>query len=292
MLRRRRALGPPRRAAACTQDVWLRGKLEVEPGKQQARYSKKFRLPWLNTGLAKLAVTADWSAASSGVLGRMLGLQLHWQHQSLVASSVVRKSPDYAINVQPRLTLPSFGVPASLAVKVCVCGGSGQAVHAQAVTHPPALWLRSMAGHLDLAGLGAEVTTTGVGWLSSSSARVGGLCERPVTRGTPPGRRRCLPFHHSRVVVWYSMYSHERAAPATRCVRCVRPSTSTCTCRCKEGRLSTTAASSSLRMPLPGCAAAAAAAGGRDGARVGRTRAARRARQGGGAGYQPRDAHV
>ncbi|GIL79858.1 hypothetical protein Vretimale_12442 [Volvox reticuliferus] len=105
-------------------DVYLRGKFELEPATRRLHYSKKFRLPYLDSELLKLRLTAQVPApeASGGVLGRALGLMVTFHSERLHNSSVVRKAPEYALQLSPRVGPPqqvcdSVGFPGSIYFK-------------------------------------------------------------------------------------------------------------------------------------------------------------------------------
>ncbi|EFJ49537.1 hypothetical protein VOLCADRAFT_89837 [Volvox carteri f. nagariensis] len=105
-------------------DVYFRGKFELEPQSRRLHYSKKFRLPFLNTDLFKLRLTAQLPApeAAGGVLGRALSLTVAFQPERSYRRSVVRKAPDYALQLSPRLGAPqvvydTIGFPGSVYLK-------------------------------------------------------------------------------------------------------------------------------------------------------------------------------
>ncbi|GIL52700.1 hypothetical protein Vafri_8513 [Volvox africanus] len=105
-------------------DVYLRGKFELEPATRRLHYSKKFRLPFLDTELLKLRLTAQLPApeTSGGVLGRALGLMVTFHPERLHNSSMVRKDPQYALQLSPRVGPPqqvcdSIGFPGSVYFK-------------------------------------------------------------------------------------------------------------------------------------------------------------------------------
>lgn len=97
-------------------DVWFRGKLDVNLREQRAQYSKKLRLPFLNTELTQLAVVLDWrDAAAKGVLGNVLGIRLQFNagsgggsaapRQQPPAQHLTRAPPHYEVQLQPRIAV-------------------------------------------------------------------------------------------------------------------------------------------------------------------------------------------
>ncbi|PNH03746.1 hypothetical protein TSOC_010171, partial [Tetrabaena socialis] len=88
---------------------------------------KKLRLPFLNTELLKLRLTAAWptgdAAAGLGLLGRsLLGVSFSLCPERLHATSLVRKAPEYSLQLRPRLGPPQalydrLGFPGSAYVK-------------------------------------------------------------------------------------------------------------------------------------------------------------------------------
>lgn len=111
-------------------DVLLRGKFELQPAERKLHYSKKFRLPYLNTELLRVRLTtqlpggpAASKSTSGGLLGsNLLGVTVSLSTDHLHQRSIVRKAPEYSMQIQPRLGLPQsvyskLGMPGSIYVK-------------------------------------------------------------------------------------------------------------------------------------------------------------------------------
>ncbi|KXZ55611.1 hypothetical protein GPECTOR_2g1161 [Gonium pectorale] len=106
-------------------DCLLRGKLELEPHERKLHYSKKLRLPYVNTDLLKLRFTAALPSAETagGLLGRGLGFTLTFAPpERLHRSTLVRDAPNYSMQLAPRLGPPQLvydklGFPGSVFLK-------------------------------------------------------------------------------------------------------------------------------------------------------------------------------
>ncbi|GFR48868.1 hypothetical protein Agub_g10714 [Astrephomene gubernaculifera] len=112
-------------------DTLLRGKLELEPQARKLHYSKKLRLPFANTELLRLRLTAQWPSreAAGGLLGRALGLTLSFEperlHQKTLkapAAAAAATPNTYSMQLTPRVGPPqlmynAIGFPGSVYLK-------------------------------------------------------------------------------------------------------------------------------------------------------------------------------
>ncbi|KAG2501569.1 hypothetical protein HYH03_000075 [Edaphochlamys debaryana] len=147
------ALGAVFKPTITVKDIIIRGKLEVEPKERKLNYSKKLRLPFLNTELFRVRLSAQLPSAEAagGVLGRGLGLTLSFDTDKAYQRSIVRKAPSYSVQLAPRLGLPraaweAVHFPGSVSLKA-----SGTLSLSDAPTLAP------VRGHLDVHSLTAVV---------------------------------------------------------------------------------------------------------------------------------------
>ncbi|KAG2434069.1 hypothetical protein HXX76_007797 [Chlamydomonas incerta] len=126
--------------ALSIKDVFFRGRIELplqlgggdganrwQPTwTNQVSYSKKIRLPFLNTELWRLQVTAALPGSAKeagGLLGRgLLGVRISTAAEPLHSRTIVRSPPDYSLELRPRLGLPQSvydraGFPGSVYLK-------------------------------------------------------------------------------------------------------------------------------------------------------------------------------
>ncbi|KAG2453882.1 hypothetical protein HYH02_002088 [Chlamydomonas schloesseri] len=129
------------RPSLSIKDVFFRGRIELPlqlggegeganrwkpTWTNQVSYSKKIRLPFLNTELWRLQVTAALPGSAKeagGLLGRgLLGLRISSAAEPLHSKTIVRSPPDYSLELRPRLGLPQSlydraGFPGSVYLK-------------------------------------------------------------------------------------------------------------------------------------------------------------------------------